>query len=74
MQPLQLIHHRVASGARTRNFCFDLRGLDEIVAHFHAAGSHHHGTPNGNAPRNRQPMDGKCHALILFNCAPSSAK
>ena len=71
-QALQLIDHRIARMARTGDFCLHLRCFDKVVWYFNAAGSHDHSAPDRNTARNRQPVDGKCHVLVLLDCAQSA--
>ena len=68
-QALQLVDHGRAGLAGAVQLRLDLVRVDEVVPHLNPAGGHHHRPPNRNAARNGQPMDGKCHALILFNDA-----
>ena len=62
-QALQLVRHRIARALGAGEFIGDLLGLDEVVAHLGAAARNHDGTPNGDAARNRQTMQGEGHAV-----------
>ena len=64
LQPLQFIHHRVASHADAVNFFGHPRRIDEVMGHIDAAGCNQHGAPDGNASGHSQAMDGECHGCL----------
>jgi hypothetical protein len=63
LQAVELVDHRVAALADALDLGGDLPGLDEVVRHVHAAGGHQHGPPDGDAARDREPVDRERHRL-----------
>ena len=74
LQALQFLDHGVSPMAHTVDLAGDLVRFDEVVRNIDAAGTHQHGTPDGNAARHREAGYGKGHACTLLAARPALAR
>jgi hypothetical protein len=61
LQPMKFVRHCVAADADALDLGLDTPRLDEVVRDVHAARSHQHRPPDGNAAGNCETVDGEGH-------------